>query len=68
MSDAPIRARPSAKRARSAATTRPRNDDAEALLFAEFDAMMERSGKRLEKLNADLDQMLSRMDSARLRT
>ncbi len=69
MSDAPARARAStAKRGKATQSKRAGALSAEAILKAEFEAMMERSGKKLDKLNADLDQMLLRLDGSRLKT
>lgn len=65
MSDAPVRVRANtAKRAK--AGSRVGHAKSEAVLRAEFDAMMERSSQKLAKLNAKMDELLDRLDNNRL--
>ena len=67
MSDAPSRVRAStAKRPRRALVNRGALLKKDAVLQAEFDAMMERSSRRLEKLNADMEELLHRLGDTRL--
>jgi hypothetical protein len=66
MSETRVRVR--ASTAKPAKAKRVRAPTAEDVLQAEFDAMMERSSQRLAKLNADMDELLARMNNNRPRS
>lgn len=67
MSDAPVRVQANiTKHRKPASTKRAGRDKTNEALRAEFDAMMERSSKKLAKLNSDMDELLARLGDTHL--